>query len=108
MARAVVTEDYYSVLGVSQSATSAVIREAYKKCALKYHPDKNLDNREETTAAFQQLVVAWETLKDTTKRALGGLLKTVNPLAEDKRHFRSKLPESREHDSGRLPLGMTT
>jgi curved DNA-binding protein CbpA len=69
MARAVVTEDYYSVLGVSQSATSAVIREAYKKCALKYHPDKNLDNREETTAAFQQLVVAWETLKDTTKRA---------------------------------------
>jgi curved DNA-binding protein CbpA len=69
MARAVVTEDYYSILGVSQSATLAVIREAYKKCALKYHPDKNLDNREETTAAFQQLVLAWETLKDATKRA---------------------------------------
>lgn len=69
MARAVVTEDYYSILGVSQSATLSVIREAYKKCALKYHPDKNLDNREETTAAFQQLVIAWETLKDATKRA---------------------------------------
>lgn len=69
MARAVVTEDYYAILGVSQSATLAVIREAYKKCALKYHPDKNLDNSEDTTAAFQRLGIAWETLKDATKRA---------------------------------------
>jgi curved DNA-binding protein CbpA len=69
MARAVVTEDYYAILGVSQSATLAVIREAYKKCALKYHPDKNLDNGEDTTAAFQQLGLAWETLKDAVKRA---------------------------------------
>jgi curved DNA-binding protein CbpA len=69
MARAVVNEDYYAILGVSQSATLAVIREAYKKCALKYHPDKNLDNGEDTTPAFQQLGVAWETLKDATKRA---------------------------------------
>jgi curved DNA-binding protein CbpA len=69
MARAVVTEDYYSILGVSQSATLAVIREAYKKCALKYHPDKNLDNGEDTTAAFQLVGLAWETLKDATKRA---------------------------------------
>lgn len=63
------TEDYYSILGVSQSATLAVIREAYKKCALKYHPDKNLDNGEDTTAAFQLVGLAWETLKDATKRA---------------------------------------
>jgi hypothetical protein len=41
-------------------------------------------------------------------RALGGLPKTVNPLVDDKVHFRSKLPESREHDIGRLPLVMTT
>ena len=67
MARAVVTDDYYSLLGVAQSATLAVVREAYKKCALKYHPDKN--NGEDTTAAFQLLGRAWETLKDPIKRA---------------------------------------
>lgn len=66
MARAVVTEDYYAILGVSPSATLAVIREAYKKCALKYHPDKN---NEDTTAVFQRLGRAWETLKDATTRA---------------------------------------
>jgi curved DNA-binding protein CbpA len=66
MARAVATEDYYAILGVPQSATLAVIREAYKKCALKYHPDKN---NEDTTAAFQRLARAWETLKDATTRA---------------------------------------
>jgi curved DNA-binding protein CbpA len=67
MARVVVTDDYYAILGVSPSATLAVIREAYKKCALKYHPDKNNDDN--ATAAFQRLGIAWETLKDATKRA---------------------------------------
>lgn len=60
------TEDYYAILGVSRSATLAGIREAYKKCALKYHPDKN---NEDTTAAFQRLARAWDTLKDASSRA---------------------------------------
>lgn len=68
MARAVATEDYYAILGVPPSATLAVIREAYKKCALKYHPDKNRES-EDATAAFQRLGLAWETLKDVTTRA---------------------------------------
>jgi curved DNA-binding protein CbpA len=68
MARAVVTEDYYAILGVSPTATLAVIREAYKKCALKYHPDKNRGDQE-ATAAFQRLGIAWETLKDVAARA---------------------------------------
>jgi len=69
MARAVVIEDYYAILGVPSTAPLAIVREAYKKCALKYHPDKNLDNGEDTTATFQQLGLAWETLKDAAKRA---------------------------------------
>jgi hypothetical protein len=67
MATASVTEDYYSILGVSQFATLVAIREAYKKQALRFHPDKNRD--ESATSDFQRLVRAWETLKDVARRA---------------------------------------
>lgn len=67
MARAVVTEDYYAILEVSQFASLESIRESYKKLALKFHPDKNRD--ESATSDFQRLVIAWETLKDSAKRA---------------------------------------
>src|SRR5215469_17302485 len=67
MARAVVTEDYYSTLEVSQFATLETIRESYKKLALRFHPDKNRD--ETATSDFQRLARAWETLKDPAKRA---------------------------------------
>jgi curved DNA-binding protein CbpA len=67
MARAVVTDDYYAILEVSQFASLESIRESYKKLALKFHPDKNKD--ETATSDFQRLSIAWETLKDRTKRA---------------------------------------
>ena len=67
MATTSVTEDYYSLLEVSQFATFAAIREAYKKQALRFHPDKN--RGESATSDFQRLSRAWETLKDPTKRA---------------------------------------
>jgi curved DNA-binding protein CbpA len=67
MARALVTDDYYAILGVSQFASLEAIRESYKKLALKFHPDKNKD--EGATSDFQRLAIAWETLKDGAKRA---------------------------------------
>ena len=67
MAFAVELPDYYSILRVSPFAPVEVIREAYKRLALRDHPDKNRDVG--ATERFQRLAEAWETLKDNGTRA---------------------------------------
>ena len=59
--------DYYEVLGVSQSASKDEIKKAYRKLALKYHPDKNPDNKE-AEAKFKEASEAAEVLLNEEKR----------------------------------------
>jgi len=59
--------DYYEVLGVDRSASDKQISEAYRKLALKYHPDRNPDD-EEAVARFKEAAEAFEVLSHPDKR----------------------------------------
>ncbi|CAL0310458.1 unnamed protein product [Lupinus luteus] len=61
-------KDYYKILGISKTASAAEIKRAYKKLALQWHPDKNVDNREEAEAKFREIAGAYEVLSDEDKR----------------------------------------
>ncbi|KAF9665023.1 hypothetical protein SADUNF_Sadunf16G0079000 [Salix dunnii] len=61
--------DWYKILGVSKTASVSEIKRAYKKLALQWHPDKNVDNREEAEAKFRDIAAAYEVLGDDDKRA---------------------------------------
>ncbi|KAM9710011.1 dnaJ homolog subfamily B member 2 [Menidia menidia] len=60
--------DYYKILGVPRSASQDDIKKAYRKLALKWHPDKNPDNKEEAEKKFKELAEAYEVLSDKSKR----------------------------------------
>ncbi|GAA5895136.1 hypothetical protein JCM8208_000122 [Rhodotorula glutinis] len=60
--------DYYALLGIQATATSAEIRKAYRQKSLKVHPDRNPDNPT-AAALFHELTLAADLLSDPTKRA---------------------------------------
>lgn len=62
-------KDYYETLGVDRSATEEDLKKAYRKLAMKYHPDKNPDNKE-AEAKFKEINEAYEILSDSEKRNL--------------------------------------
>lgn len=60
--------DYYEVLGVSRNASEQEIKQAYRKLALQYHPDRNKGNKE-SEEKFKEATEAYEVLRDPKKRA---------------------------------------
>ena len=60
--------DYYEVLGVAKNASADEIKKAYRKLAIKYHPDRNPDDKE-AEEKFKEAAEAYDVLSDTEKRA---------------------------------------
>jgi molecular chaperone DnaJ len=60
--------DYYEILGINKGASEPEIKKAYRKMAIKFHPDKNPDD-ESAEAKFKEAAEAYEVLSDANKRA---------------------------------------
>ena len=63
------SDNFYSTLGVSETATQDEIKRAYRGLSLKWHPDKN-NNSEEANSKFKTINEAYETLGDETQRSM--------------------------------------
>ncbi|MGC5903651.1 molecular chaperone DnaJ [Providencia stuartii] len=61
--------DFYEVLGLEKNASDKDIKRAYKRLAMKYHPDRNQDKKDEAEAQFKEIKEAYEVLSDEQKRA---------------------------------------
>ena len=61
-------QDYYELLGVSKNADSDEIKKQYKKMAMKYHPDRNKENKEAAAKKFQEISNAYNVLTDPQKK----------------------------------------
>ena len=63
-------KDYYAILGVSRNATDEELKKAYRKLALKWHPDRNKDNKKVAEEKFKDISQAYEVLSDKEKRKI--------------------------------------
>ncbi len=61
-------KDYYKVLGVDKKATQKEIKKAYRKMAMKWHPDKNRGNIKIAEGKFKDISEAYQVLSDVKKR----------------------------------------
>src|SRR5438876_1091984 len=62
--------DYYEVLGVSRAAREDDLKKAYRKLALKYHPDRNPEDRQRSEERFKEISEAYQVLSDPERRSL--------------------------------------
>jgi len=64
------TKNYYDILGIPKTDDENEIKKAYKKLAVKWHPDKNPDNKEEAELKFKEISEAYQVLSDNEKREI--------------------------------------
>ena len=62
------TKCYYEILNINKDANENDIKKSYRKLAMKYHPDRNPDNKEECEAKFKEISEAHNILSDSSKR----------------------------------------
>ena len=62
------SKSYYEILGINKTASESEIKTAYRRLAVKYHPDKNRDDPEKAKEKFQKIANAYEVLSDPDKR----------------------------------------
>ncbi len=62
------SRDYYEILGVHKGASEAELKSAYRKLALKWHPDRNPKNKAEAEKQFKEINEAYQVLSDSKKR----------------------------------------
>jgi molecular chaperone DnaJ len=70
MSRGKQQRDYYEVLSVTRAAQIEEIKASYRKAALKYHPDRNPENKEEADVLFRECTEAYSVLSDPQKRQI--------------------------------------
>jgi DnaJ-class molecular chaperone len=63
-------KNYYEILQVDRNSSNVEIKKAYRKLAMKWHPDKNPENVEQAAEMFHDIAEAYEVLNDLEKRAI--------------------------------------
>lgn len=82
--------DHYKLLGIHKSASKEEIKQAFRKLAMEFHPDKHSQSskslRDSATQKFKQLTEAYETLIDDRKRADYNLRRNAHGAHQSQRH----------------------
>lgn len=76
------TMDPYRILGIKPNATEKEIKEAYRKQCLRYHPDRNPSNKEDSEKKFKEMSEAYRMLMDPRQRERSGSSSDSSPRAD--------------------------